>query len=91
MEINMLTKEQIDLVIEAATAMQQSPCEEHYINFINVVTPAAAIELANRHKQLARLMLLISNDTWAVSHQSLSQYRSGLIREFNSGITQEAV
>ncbi|HSX49897.1 MAG TPA: hypothetical protein VLF09_03005 [Cellvibrio sp.] len=76
----MLDKEKTDAIIAAATSMQQSPNEENYINFINTVTPAVAIELANRHKKLARLILTISDDAWAITHQSLSQYRTALLK-----------
>lgn len=77
----MLTKEQTDEVIAAATAMREAPCEQHYINFINTVTPDVAIALAKRHETLARLMLIINNDAWAISHQTLGQYRAALIKE----------
>lgn len=77
----MLNKEQTDAVIAAAKTMQENPCEENYIDFINAVTPAVAIELAQRHKKLAQLLLLISNDAWAITHQTLGQYRAALLKE----------
>ena len=77
----MLDKEQADAVIAAAKAMQAEPNEQHYVDFINTVTPAVAIELAQRHKQLARLLLLVSSDSWAITHQTLGQYRTALLKE----------
>lgn len=81
----MLTKEQIDKVVKASEAMRDAPTEEHYIDFINSVTPCVAIELANRHAQLARLLLLIDSDAWAASHQSLGQYRTALLNSLRNG------
>lgn len=82
----MLNREQADAVIAAAKAMQEEPNEQNHVDFINTVTPSVAIELAQRHKQLARLLLLISSDSLAITHQTLGQYRTALLKA-----AQEAV